>query len=398
MRAGIWVEVIDRIFLLVAGIPGNLCIIMVYRKRRTGGSTRLYIIVMAVVDFAICLLSPAMIYHKLSQGRYTSIIFCKIFVFGYISLWNLSLLIMVVIAIDRYIKVCHSTRPKANRRRAKITIAFCIVISCASNISFLFFLSLQRLATGEVICSQNSNGQFQGIITGVMYLMSFVTAFVTYGMIYRSVKIHTRVQANLFASRRPDPVCPMVLARASHVAPSANDMTEANTNLRTSRYGASTAVPSVSGCVHLANRQRALVQGPIIGPAVAVHRLAWLDNTTSNVPNNSALLPTSHLSNAGMVDEPVASGIVSYKKTPLDKTTKMMLAVTVIYFLTWLPEALASMFLREVISSAMDKHIVADIVLSFLRDLLSINHVINPVVYGLLNKRFRQDLFKLFKF
>lgn len=397
MRAGVWVEVIDRIFLLVAGIPGNLCIIMVYRKRRTGGSTRMYLIAMAVVDLAICLLSPAMIYHKLSQGRYTSIIFCKLFVFGYISLWTLSLLIMVVIGIDRYIKVCHSTRPKTNRRRAKVNIAFCIVVSFASNMSFLFFLSLKQLDTDEVICSQNSDGQFQGIITGVMYLVSFVTAFATYGMIYRSMKIHTRVRANLFASRRLAPGCPMVLAHASHVAPSANGMTEDDTNPRTSRYGSSTVVPSVSGHIHSANRRHALGQTPI-GPAVAVHRLAWLDNTTNNVPNNSALLPTSHWSNDGMVGEPVASGILSYKKTPLDKTTKMMLALTVIYFLTWLPEALASMFLREVIASAMDKHIVADILVSFLRDLLSINHVINPVVYGLLNKRFRQDLFKLFKF
>ncbi|XP_041485940.1 muscarinic acetylcholine receptor M1-like [Lytechinus variegatus] len=389
MDAGVWMQIITRTVIFFLGIPGNISILLVYRKRKTGGSTRIYIMAIAVVDLGVCLLSPAIIYNSIET--YANIIFCKLFVFAYVSLVFLSLLLMVLIGIDRYFKICHSIRIKTSPRRAKLTVTICTIFCFGFNTPFLLFLTLKKQDDG-VICAQSAQGDFQDITTSTIYLIAFAIAFGCYGLIYRNVKGHSKVRARMFgapglqpggagSTMRPQP-------SGSRVAPSVTNTAEDHISHGISNDGAST-VPSVSGSIHL-------------DKSATLHpdRQAWKEHAVNSVSNNNALSQQNIASTAqnerGEGDRKGKTDKVKSKRAPLDKTTKMMLAVTVIYFLTWVPEIIIVTLFERLISTELN-NVFVELIIALLRDLFAVNQIINPVIYGLINKKFREDVLRVLK-
>ena len=129
---------IFRSLLFLFGVPGNILVILVYRKRKVGGSTRIYIIAMAIFDLAVCLLSPVVIYQFTVFHNYPSLVLCEFVTFSTLTLMFLSLILMMMIGVDRYVKVCQSQRIKTSPKRAIIVITLSVIACSAVTIPYFF--------------------------------------------------------------------------------------------------------------------------------------------------------------------------------------------------------------------------------------------------------------------
>ena len=82
----------------------------------------------------------------------------------------------------------------------------------------------------------------------------------------------------------------------------------------------------------------------------------------------------------------------------LDKTTKMMLILTCVYFLTWIPEMIIQWSTDYItLQNLQETHTAAYVVILILRNGTALDFVINPIIYAFTDKNFRKEALKIFK-
>ena len=91
----------------LAGTIGNAFVIYVFSKKRDKSTTTLFILVLAGTDLFTCMvIVPYTIYYEIVSKRVDNDTVCKIYQFLITSNVPFSAFIMVVIAFDRYFKIC----------------------------------------------------------------------------------------------------------------------------------------------------------------------------------------------------------------------------------------------------------------------------------------------------
>jgi cholecystokinin A receptor len=109
--------------LSVVGTAGNAIVLYVFSKKKDRLVSTLFILALAFVDFTTCLIVmpyTAVLEYLYFMCRYD--IVCKVYQFLITSNIPFSALIMVAIAIDRYLCICHPFLHALNLQRAKIVI------------------------------------------------------------------------------------------------------------------------------------------------------------------------------------------------------------------------------------------------------------------------------------
>lgn len=122
--------------LSVIGTSGNAIVLYVFSTRKDQLVSTVFILVLAIVDFTTCLVViPYTIYMEYHDFRIKNDVVCKIYQFLITSNIPFSALIMVAIALDRYLCICHPLIHAMNVQRAKVLIA-----------------TLGALAAGQGVC------------------------------------------------------------------------------------------------------------------------------------------------------------------------------------------------------------------------------------------------------
>ena len=119
--------------ILVIGIIGNSLVLLVYSYRYKRSPARLYILFLAAIDFSICLFGLP--YHLIDLTHpytFTNSTLCKSFTFVVTTLFYMSIFGLIVIAVDRYLKICRPLN-KLNisylgRRRACVVAIICAIV------------------------------------------------------------------------------------------------------------------------------------------------------------------------------------------------------------------------------------------------------------------------------
>lgn len=104
----------------LAGSVGNAFVIYIFSRKREKSTTTVFILVLAMTDFFTCLvIIPFTIYYEVMEKRVNSNVQCKIYMFLITTNIPFSAFIMVLIAFDRYFKICRPWNQCLNIRMSK---------------------------------------------------------------------------------------------------------------------------------------------------------------------------------------------------------------------------------------------------------------------------------------
>lgn len=126
------------IYLLVVcvvGVIGNLHVIIVYSLRYKCTIYKIFVLCLASVDMLGCTFGiPSVLYLLRHMNSIRNSVFCKIYTSSVYFAGASSLMLLDVIAVERYRKVCQGTRAQFNVKTAAIV--------CACVMSFVFCLAV----------------------------------------------------------------------------------------------------------------------------------------------------------------------------------------------------------------------------------------------------------------
>ncbi|XP_052761456.1 uncharacterized protein LOC128204130 [Mya arenaria] len=125
--------------ILIIGVIGNAVVLLVYTYQYKRSPARMFILFLASIDFSICLFGLP--YHMIDLTHpytFTNAISCKILTFIISLLFHMSIFGLLVIAVDRYLKIC---RPLSSfqmshfgKRRACVLASIAAVIFAWPNL------------------------------------------------------------------------------------------------------------------------------------------------------------------------------------------------------------------------------------------------------------------------
>ncbi|WAR16227.1 CCKAR-like protein, partial [Mya arenaria] len=93
--------------ILMIGVIGNAVVLLVYTYQYKRSPARMFILFLASIDFSICLFGLP--YHMIDLTHpytFTNAISCKILTFIISLFFHMSIFGLIVIAVDRYLKIC----------------------------------------------------------------------------------------------------------------------------------------------------------------------------------------------------------------------------------------------------------------------------------------------------
>lgn len=198
--------------LILIGLPGNIIVIVTYLTHYKKSTHRIIILGLAWIDLVACVVCmPFEIIEMNFQYTFYAEIACKIFRFNntFISLG--SVLTIVVMAIDRFRRVCRPLQAQMTIKYAKIICMAALVVS-----AFLSWPSLVYLGIRTVQLKHNITGIdcsisdafwktkypfYHNAVLFLVFIICLVSLVIIYAMIGRRIFSHVKFRSRFVSSR-----------------------------------------------------------------------------------------------------------------------------------------------------------------------------------------------------
>ncbi|XP_033646347.1 muscarinic acetylcholine receptor M1-like [Asterias rubens] len=347
-------QLMYHIIVVFFGVPGNCLILRVYWTKTLKTSTHVLIMGLAWADLAVCLLHILGISERILHlaGSAAPLWVTVLISFQYIALGTSSVL-TGVIAADRYDCICRPQRRFFTHRRGKIAVLASLVLSFLMNIPG-FFAS-----------SSNFSNPFEVELVFALQFAKFVFVLIMialcYGKVYLTIRKHTRVGA--------------LKTTVQEGNGKAGD-SEWSTRFpispgESSQQTSSNTVDTVAISGHILQASLPMEIKSVAGP-----------QPTPGGPCGA--LPH--------VQEPTESGPFRNGKSAVlhRKTTLMLFITSLVYLLTWMPYWVYATVLVSYFRGVMVNPSSIGILIE-ISYVVYINNAVNPLIYGLANRRFRKD-------
>ena len=342
--------------LSVIGIPGNILMILVFTLKHKSSICRTIILALAIYDLLVCGITlPFDFYDLYNHITFRGKWVCKIFrTLNYLFVFNSSSMIQLM-TVDRYRRVC---RPMKRQMSQRITINCIIVICFMSTIVTLpnifirgiHMIQLDNNLTGydctisdEFISTYIPAAYNGGLFITCVFNILMIT--ILYVLIVQEIYKHFKFLKSFNARKR-------------------------NKNKR-DKYSISTTSCSKDSLETETSNHTQSSKSSENGESTHV--------TRTNVQFGSKTCANK--------DSIKMAGTHSYKSY---RSTKIAIVISMFYVLSYIPTLSKSLiegiygetFLREYFSIS---------VLNTVQKSFAINHVINPFIYGFIDKKFRKD-------
>ncbi|XP_038050088.1 cholecystokinin receptor type A-like [Patiria miniata] len=384
-----WAEFTLWLTTFCLGVPANLMILGVCCSRRLRTTTQIFIAALATADLLICLLRLVDAIAIASVSHYLDFDSESVVYFLSMGLLYTTALLITAIAFDRFDTVCRSLNRLVTIRRAKIIAAACFVAGYIGVIPEAAYKLHQGLALHhhEIDTFHRALLKFLPIC---MYILSLTAVTILYSAIF--IFLHKRqknVEPELTQHRLR--ICAISDQIQREVAPS----TSAPLGTIEERQHDSTST-GAGGSEGVKNAARCASGYPSTSTSrVGVIQVGTdaqsMDSTSSRANNQEA--KRFRKPEAG-IHHPTAQGRPQRRNIAQSRITRMLFIATFMLFILWLPYltlriyALGSLYVDFLKSSHHASVVAAMLVF---RDVVYLNSVINVFVYGLANKRFRED-------
>ncbi len=363
MDVNVTIQVLFLALVAIVGLPGNCIIIVVFGRKVAKTTSTILILSLAADDLFVCVTMPLTIYHNVFHVHENSqsLIVCQIYTFSsYFGIYT-SILLCVVIAFDRFFAVTRPVKKVITPYRAKLLVAGCVLFSMIIHAQVTTNVRIERLSINNTV-----NGTFEIYETCVTEASTTVSFWfsITYGLsFYIHLFIITVLYIRLYIAIRKR----RIIRAKMGVQPSPASVTENRVH--------ESSVSTVSA---------------------RVLQPEWKDkhpnSTIVDCGSNSQRHDVKHVhlvsDNAARHNDQLEDTVVKNKVTRTvasNKTTNMLFLVTAVTFVTWMP---------SIFSHALKG--TNDTTTYFLiHNLYLLNHASNPVIYCLVNKRFREDFIRV---
>ena len=142
--------------LAAVGSAGNALVMYVFSKKKDKLTSTLFIIALATVDFITCLVvMPFTVYMEIVDFHVSSDVCCKLYHFFITSNIPFSALVMVAIAVDRYLCICHPFTSLLTLRRAKVLIGLLAAVAATLGACVAMFFGVYERS--ETVAAEASN-------------------------------------------------------------------------------------------------------------------------------------------------------------------------------------------------------------------------------------------------
>ncbi|KAH3851344.1 hypothetical protein DPMN_093824 [Dreissena polymorpha] len=195
--------------LMTAGIFGNLHVLYVYVFRMKSSNHRVFILTLATLDFITCVVGmPFILVDLRNPLTFTLVAACKILRFVNYFICMSSALLLIVIAVDRYRKICVPFGKQMSRMVAKVSclvvIGFSILLSWPAPVLYgqdIVMTSYENI-TGTRCYEEN---KFRGTkymayfneLLILVFFVALVVLVVLYSLIWRVIRKHSLKRAEL---------------------------------------------------------------------------------------------------------------------------------------------------------------------------------------------------------
>lgn len=368
--------------LMVIGILGNAHVLYLYAFKFPKTNHRIYILCLAVLDMITCSIGmPFVIFDLKNTLTFDSAIVCKLLRFlNYFNSGG-SAFTLLVIAVDRYKKICRPLGKQMDEKMAKI--ACCIALSISLFIAWpapvLYGKSTVDTGvngiTGVACFTEDrfKNTKYQTYFNGVLILVvfgSFVTLIVLYSLIGRRIWNQNKARVSMFnPTTAPRAAAVVEMASSSNSGSGTDNSTDySNNTLSTDAINSTT-------------------------------------KSTQSVddPSNTDTLPVAVKNPKNKLEKYVKPNPLEKAKNKLQarndsrtnktkRTTLMLFLITVVFIISFAPHLALKLtvFLKKGFLEQLtftEVFLYHTFVWSFF-----INNMANPIIYGFCDPRFRREV------
>ncbi|XP_046581546.1 probable G-protein coupled receptor No9 [Haliotis rubra] len=354
----LWPALLYVGLIIVTGTVGNIVVCYVYGYRLRLTVTKQFMLVLAVLDLANCLIcAPTEMAVMFKIVSFNAPVWCKVSRFLTYTLNGSTSLILLAIAVDRYCKVCRPLKVCFTKVRARRMCMLAVILSLGMSWPSLLIYGNKTLSIGG---TQNGTtclieDDYENTWYPVIFYSVFFISFLAIAAAIISLYVKVAMEIKLLRGRQEE------------------------------RIRSSPVHRRISGYVDNPEHIEANV----------------LDNNSLAVGSDSQLRPPSPRANQHAVK--LAQALLKdlhNKKTAYKpaKSTLMLFIITVIFMLSFLP-----FFITALIRGAKREMFLAnltdttEIILFniFVRSYL-LSNAANPVIYSFCNARFRQECRPIF--
>lgn len=375
-KATLYIPVIVyMIILTIVGTLGNVLVCCVYCCKPTKSSSHFFIMALAVLDLLTCVIGMP---TEITDLRYPYMFYasaaCKLLRFVESVTTIGSSMILISVAVDRYLRICKLGKMISVKASKRICIVAMIVgVALSWPACFIFGRATEELEPGIWGVDCSTDDSMHGTLWPPLYYgflgLLFICCLVFFSVIY--------IQIGLQIWRQ----------KRAKIGQKSNRESEVST--KSGRTFSSSSTRDSSDPVEEVKGETPEGSDPI-STDMSSEQMNESYSKKKCIKNNNKDRKFSSVSSGSM-----KSNTPTKRKIKVTRTTVVLFAVTVAYVISYLP-FLVIMVFRSIKKDFEDNLTpTQEVVFKFCVKSYFINNAINPIIYSFLNINFRKDAKKM---
>eukprot|EP00057_Strongylocentrotus_purpuratus_P013123 XP_011667597.1 PREDICTED: cholecystokinin receptor type A-like [Strongylocentrotus purpuratus] len=339
------------------GIPGNITIIYVFVRQGIKNATDVTFTALAIVELIACIINsmriPIIFFHNEHPWA------CFVEIIGGRSALYAGLFLTISIAVYRYQAICKPFDRRIGRRAAILISIGCTLLAVCLHVPFFFITTSVKFNEESYGCKVYGDNPWGGEVyatsQAIVFCVSAIAITVLYLIIYKFIRAHQIIRKKMINAHVTSTTTESVISVSAAVSKSDAELsnaTESNGTCKQGRHGS------------LQN------EGPC-------------DTRSHPRPVHEKTEQSSKKSKSHQTDH---------------KTTQVVIIITVIFFLFWLPSIVLDQVPRNQLSRIIPDRQLRDDFVYFCYQIKYINNIINVFIYLFVNQRFRHTCCRPFTY
>ncbi|XP_071098991.1 neuropeptide S receptor-like [Haliotis cracherodii] len=383
--------------LLAVGAVGNSLVCYVYYFKFKPSNNRCFIVVMGILDLLTCTVSiPLHILELKYTASFGTFGLCELIMMCVTFFTMSSAVVLLVVAVDRYRKICRPFKRQMTPYSAKLSCIICCVVSGLFTIPSSVIDGPKTIPVGQInatICSQrNEDSNLHIVYSGIqmfLFVGAVVSLVVLYGLIWRQIRRKQTIRRRLSECRSSDSTPTPCSSGKKHSARTSDKDCVQPFNCVTTQGGEG-------------NNTNSLVRGDSYSdaanngaPSCVIQNYVRCESGSSQSSSDQAVITYSCSQPSSPTFMPAvpilrqtSTSASSQGKHGTSKITMVLFLITLTFILSYLPY-LVLIVARSAHPDLIDE---APVVGAILERSYFIQSISNPFIYSFCNATFRKHL------